>query len=126
MASKKKAAKNTSAPAKTGKVSKGSDDDKIFALLGTALPLIGYIIILLAKKNTPYATFHGKQGVVLFVAWVIASIAGLILALIPVLGWIMSTVLWIGLLVLWVLGIINALSGKTQDLPVIGVYAGKF
>ena len=52
-------------------------------------------------------------------------VAGMILAIIPYIGWAASVLLNVLILILWVVGIINALSGEVRDLPVIGVYAGK-
>jgi len=122
---KKKAPAKKAAKTSPRKAS-GKDDDKIFALLGTALPLIGYVIILLANKKSPYTVFYGKQGVVLFVAWILAMVASWILAFLPMIGWFLGMALSVCVLILWVLGIVNALSGEVKDLPVIGVYAGKF
>ena len=124
MAKKTASAARKAAPAKHASAA-SHDDDKVFALLGTALPLLGYVVILLAKKNTPYATFYGKQGVVLFIAAILAAVAGLILGFIPVIGWLASIVLNVLVVIAWVVGIVNALSGEVRDIPVIGVYAGK-
>ncbi len=124
MAKKTAPAARKAAPAKHASAA-SHDDDKVFALLGVGLPLLGYVILLLAKKDSAYAKFYGKQGVVLFVAAIVAMVAGMILAIIPFIGWAASVLLNVLILILWVVGIINALSGEVRDLPVIGVYAGK-
>lgn len=103
-----------------------SDNDKLFALLGTGLPLIGYIIAVLAKRKTPYVMFYAKQGLVLFVAWIVAALAEWVFSFIPVIGNVISVVIWVLYVIAWIVGIVNALSGEVKDLPVIGVYAGKF
>jgi uncharacterized membrane protein len=101
------------------------EDDKVFALLGAGLPLLGYVILLLAKRKTPYASFYGKQGVLVFIAWVVAAVAAWFFDFVPVVGELIGVVLWACVIVLWVVGIVNALSGEVKDLPVIGVYAGR-
>jgi uncharacterized membrane protein len=91
-----------------------------------AIAAVGYIGILflipLLKKDSPYAQFHAKQGLVLFilemVLWVVAMV--------PVLGWIVSFVGGIIAFILFIIGLLNALNGKTEPLPIIGKFAGQF
>ncbi len=86
-----------------------------------AMGLLGYIIFfvpLLAAKESAFARYHANQGFVLFLAAVIGSV----LACIPILGWILAPLLYLGIGVLSILGIINALNGKAKDLPVIGKF----
>jgi uncharacterized membrane protein len=118
MAKKHKAAAKSS--------SKEIEDGKIFAFLGVFLTIIGFIIVLLAKKDNKYAMFYAKQGLVLFIAYVIVAVAGWILAFIPIIGWLIMMAAWIILLVLWVIGWVNALSGKEKEIPLIGQFADKF
>jgi len=85
-----------------------------------AIAAIGYLgilclIPLLAKKDSPYAQYHGKQGLLLLIVWVIAGFV----IWFPIIGWIIGVLLT----VLFVIGIINALSGKMKPLPVIGKWA---
>jgi len=95
-------------------------DNKVIA----ALSYFGLLVLvpLLAKKDSPYCQFHAKQGLVLLIAWVIIGI----IAVIPILGWIVGFLGSIFLLVLFVIGLINALGGKAKELPVIGQFGAKF
>jgi len=101
------------------------DDSKLFAFLGIFLTVIGFIIVIATRKNDKYAMFYAKQGLVLFIAYVIVAVAQMVLVFIPIVGWIIITVAWVGLLVLWIIGLINSLSGEMKDLPLIGEYARK-
>lgn len=105
--------------------SKEVEEGKIFAFLGVFLTVIGFIIVLLAKKDNKYAMYYAKQGLVLFIAWVIVWVVAIVLAFIPILGWFVIILLYICILVLWVIGWINALSGKEKPIPIIGKYAEK-
>lgn len=94
----------------------------LFAYLG-----ILFLIPLCGAPNSPYARFHSNQGLVLFVTEVIFGVASSIINLIfddiPVLGTLMSIVLWlisVVLFVLAVIGIVNAVQGRAKELPVIG------
>jgi uncharacterized membrane protein len=107
------------------KKSGGSDDRKLFAFLGVFLTIIGFIIALAVKKNDKYVMYYGKQGLVLFVAWIIAWVAVMIFMWIPMIGWVVYYALYLCLLLLWVIGIINSLSGEMKPIPLIGQYADK-
>ena len=82
--------------------------------------------LLTDAKNDPFVKFHIKQGLVLLIAWIIAGVANWILALIPVIGWLIMLVIWIGLFVLWIMGLIAAINGQEKTLPIIGKYGEKF
>jgi uncharacterized membrane protein len=98
---------------------KDIEENKVIAAIG----YIGILCLipLLAKKESKFAQFHGKQGLVLFIAWIIIWVINII----PVLGWIISFVCSVLLLVLSIMGLINALSGKYWKLPFLGEYAEK-
>jgi len=83
------------------------------------------LIPLLAAKESKFAQFHAKQGLVLFLTWVVLGI----LYAIPVINVVMIFVGWIiGLLILIlaIMGIVNALGGKYWKMPVLGGFAEKF
>jgi uncharacterized membrane protein len=101
------------------------EEGKVFAFLGIFLTLIGFIIVLLMKKDNKYAMHYAKQGLVLFIAYVIVAVAGVILAFIPLIGWLIMFALWITLLILWIIGIIYSLSGEMKEIPIIGEFAKK-
>lgn len=92
------------------------EDNKLWAVLGYIGIL--FLIPLLAKKDSPFAQYHAKQGMVLFLAGFVASF----IIWVPLIGWALG----IGLFVLWVMGLMNALQGKMAPVPVIGQYAEKF
>ena len=93
--------------------------------LNTGMAVIAYILffvpLLTEDKNDPFVKFHVKQGIVLF----IAAILNMIFGMVPVIGWLLSPLVAIGLLVLVIIGILNAVNGKEKPLPVIGQYAEK-
>ncbi len=117
MATKHKPAHKSAHKASSGSI----DDGKLFAFLGVFLTLLGFLIVYFGKRNNKYAMFYAKQGLVLFIAYVILWIVGII----PILGWIIAIVGSVVLLVLWIIGCINALSGKEKYIPLIGKYADK-
>ncbi|NLA05547.1 MAG: hypothetical protein GX881_07535, partial [Firmicutes bacterium] len=81
-----------------------------------------FLIPLLAKKDSPYSQFHAKQGIVLFIGWVAATVINVI----PILGQIVFVIAGLFFFVLFIIGVINALSGKAKELPLIGQLGHKF
>ena len=102
------------------------DDDKVFAFLGAFLPIIGFIIVLLTKKDSKLAMYHAKQGLILGIVWIILSVIisffTMGLFFLGFLGFIFSLVHLL-LIILWIIGWVNALSEKEKPLPLIGQYA---
>ncbi len=81
------------------------------------------LIPLLANKDSKFAQFHAKQGLILALAVIVGVwISGLI----PVLGWmILSPAISIGGIVLMIMGLINVANGEMKDLPIIGDFSKK-
>lgn len=88
---------------------------------------IGYlgvfcIVPLLFERKSVFAQHHGKQGLVLLIAWMVLWIGNVI----PILGqvaWALGSVVFI---ILIILGMINAFAGRFWEMPVLGVYAKRF
>ena len=95
------------------------EENKLIAAIGYLGILC--LIPLLGKKDSPFAKFHGKQGLVLFLSGIVLGLV----AWIPFLGWLVGAVAGLGLFILFLIGIMNALGGKMEKLPVIGQYADK-
>ncbi len=94
-------------------------ENKVIAIIG----YLGFLCLvpLLLKKDSPYAQFHGKQGLVLLIAWLILNAVGII----PILGWMVAFLGNIACIVLMIVGIVNAANGEKKELPWIGEYAKK-
>ena len=63
-----------------------------------------------------FAKFHAKQGIALFVLSIIAAVSSRI----PILGWLIYGGLGVLRVICIIKGISNALSNKTEPLPLIG------
>jgi len=100
--------------------SKDTEQNKAIAAIGYIGIL--FLIPLLAAKNSPFAQYHAKQGLVLFIFSIIVSAVSVI----PFLGWAVGSIGGILTLILLIMGIVNALGGQMKPLPIIGSYAEKF
>ena len=104
------------------------------AALAALIPLVGGIAFLVLEKKDPFVRFHAMQSVIFgginAVFWTAFSVLGIVLALIPFLGWlagillaIVGFVLGFGAFVLWVLHVFKAFSGEEYSLPWVGKMA---
>lgn len=100
---------------------KKSDDSKTWAFLGVFLTVIGFIIVLLTRKEDDYAMYYAKLGLVIFIAWLVLSLVRII----PGVGWIFYLVGGVGLLILWVMAFIAALSGEKKKIFILTDVAEK-
>lgn len=71
-----------------------------------------WLIPFLAAKESPFVKYHLNQGLlVLILGLIVAAISW-----IPLIGWLCGVVVF----ALAIIGIVNAVNGKAQELPVIG------
>ena len=93
----------------------------------TGMAIVAYIIffipLLTDVKKDPFVKYHIKQGLVLFIGWILVSIIGMI---IPWQFGIITTLLNICMFVLMVVGIMSAAKGEQRPLPIIGKFGEQF
>ena len=107
----------TNTPDTTSEYSPGDiNNNRVMAFLSYLW--IFFIVPLIAASNSPYAKFHANQGLLLFLFDVVIAIV----AMIPVVGWIISAVGAAMVLILRIIGIVNSLKGEAKELPLIGKY----
>lgn len=90
------------------------EKNKVYGVL--AYIGILFLVPLLAAPESKFAKFHANQGCVLFLAGLVSSFV----LIIPILGWIAGFFGGIFVFVLAIMGIVNALNGKMEKLPLLG------
>jgi uncharacterized membrane protein len=70
-----------------------------------------FLVPLLMKKESPFAQFHAKQGLVLTILWIVGSF----IFWFPVIGWALA----IALLVVNVMALFRTLSGEAWEIPYV-------
>jgi len=95
------------------------NDGKFFAIISYISFLC--IITLGLKKNNKFALYHARQGLVLFVAEVVAFI----LAIIPFLGFLIGVFGYALFLLISIWGIIQAAQGIYCRIPIVSEIADK-
>lgn len=89
----------------------------------TFLSYIGLLCLipLLTKKDSEFAQYHAKQGLVLIIGFLICTV----LMVIPFLGWLVWIAAWITTVVLMITGLMNVSKGVMKPLPLVGQFAKK-
>ncbi|HEU5081041.1 MAG TPA: hypothetical protein VFT72_17645 [Opitutaceae bacterium] len=108
-------------PAAAQPPASSTGEDKTVAIVGY-LTLIGFIIaiILHGNKKTKLGAYHLRQSLGLFLTGIACWVAAIVLAFIPILGWLVILAMYLGVFVLWVMGIIAAAGGEMKPTPVLG------
>lgn len=108
---------------------KDVSDNKVIAMLPYLFSWIGVLFVLLASKESPYASFHVRQYLKILVTKAVLgllSIACVLVMIIPFLGWVIGGigllcifVMKIILFVVTIMGFINVCKGTAIELPVV-------
>ena len=122
-----------------------ADNKKIYCIL-SYIGILWLVGLLVQEKNDPKVRFHVGQGIILSIINIglVITISILLAILSPILNQKVSlgfmtvynnsttyiaiyTILWVGTwaitLALMILGIVNAVNGKENKLPIIGNFA---
>lgn len=89
------------------------------------LSYLGLLIIvpILISPDKEYVKFHIRQGLAILLleaGWVFLAIVLNFLPIIKYVVGVLNFFVWIGFLILSIMGILNAVQGKMQKLPVVG------
>ena len=88
------------------------EDVKVLSWVSTFFTLIGFILAVTMWKDNKRVMHYGKEGLILFIGFIIASF----LQFIPVVGWI----IYAFVVVLWFISWINAISDGDPSTFIIG------
>ena len=104
-----------------GKTSTGMQAN-VAALLSYLLGFISGIIFFIIEKENKFVRFHAMQSIMTFGGLFVLQ---MVLAFIPVIGWILMPIMGIASLILWIILMIKAYQGEQFKLPVAGDIAEK-
>lgn len=93
----------------------------------TGMAILAYIIffipLLTDAKKDPFVKYHIKQGLLIFILWIIVYILGYV---IPWQFWMIERLLDLAIFILMIIGIIAASKGEEKPLPIIGKLGEQF
>src|SRR6056297_495051 len=106
-----------------GTKEKNAGENKTSKEKNTGMAIVAYIIffipLLTDAKNDKFVKYHVRQGLIIFIAWIVLSILGMIIY-IPFISWFIMMILRLVVLILMIMGIMNAAQGRKKPLPLIG------
>ncbi len=108
-------------PKKKNEIEIPEDEEKKVIRAGKIYAVISYLsflcfIPLLMKKKNHFAAFHAKQGLCLFLTWLVL----LVISVIPFFGHIIGFIGNVVVIILAIQGIIHALNGEYWEMPFFG------
>jgi len=98
-------------------VGKDKDVEENKAIACLSYIWILFLVPLLGKRNSKFAQFHAKQGLILFIVEIIGSL----FFWFPFFGWL----LWLVLVIVSIIGIIKALNGEWWKMPFVYEWSKK-
>jgi uncharacterized membrane protein len=111
-----------------------SRSSRYLAFVAYLLSLPGALLVLLTRRDDPFAVYHARQSLAIAIAAIVTPLAWVVvawpLAWIPYVGPVMGVTLfalviaaYVGLAVSWVAGMIFALRGLVRPVPLVGARA---
>lgn len=78
-----------------------------------ALSYLGvlFLVPLFMKKESPFAQFHARQGLVFMIAWIVGSF----IFWFPLIGWALMVVLFVAN----VMALLRTISGRAWEVPYV-------
>src|ERR1700689_5268973 len=90
----------------------------------TIIPAILFLVMEPYNRN-PFIKFHSWQCIFFSIACIGLWVVDMVLAFIPILGWILMLLIGLGVIAIWIVCVMKAFNGQKFMLPVIGALAEK-
>ncbi|MCF6240226.1 MAG: hypothetical protein L3J74_02635 [Bacteroidales bacterium] len=107
---------NIQEPSQTNSSNQETNDDKALAIFSYLWILWIAAYILYEKKKSEFNLFHLRQGLGLFIIWIINVILSNFLPA------MLSLFIYLAIAVFEIIGIILAVKGEQKELPLIGKF----
>ena len=91
------------------------EKNKVMAALAYFL----FFLPLVVCPDSPFGRYHANQGLLLLI---VGIAGGVILGIIPIIGWILLPFFYIAVAVFAIIGLMNALKGLAKPLPLFGKF----
>lgn len=97
-------------------------DENVAGVLCYVLIWVTGLVFFLIEKDSKFVRFHAMQSIIVFGALFVVSI---VIGWIPIIGFVISSLIWLLALVLWIILMIKAYQGEKFKLPWAGDLAEK-
>ncbi len=105
-----------------GKSSTGLDEN-VAGLLCYVLGWISGLVFILIEQQSKFVRYHAMQSIYIFGA---ITVAAIVLGWIPIIGTVISIIIWLIALALWIFLMIRAYQGKKPKVLWAGDLAEKW
>jgi uncharacterized membrane protein len=105
---------------------KFNEENKVKAILA-CIPIVG-LILLFVEKEDQFVRYYAAQYTIVGAIGMVLPIVVGIIAIVPVIGWIvacLSPLVGLAVLVLIIIGMVKANNGEKFQIPMINEYAIK-
>jgi len=105
---------------------KFNEENKMKAILA-CIPIVG-LILLFVEKDDQFVRYYGAQYTIVGAVGMVLPIVMGIVAIVPVIGWIiacLSPLVGLAVLVVIIMGMVKANNGEKFQIPMIHEYALK-
>ncbi len=106
----------------TGTVNTGTVKGNIVGILAYLGGILVAILLLLLEKDNKFVRFHAMQSAATFVAIFVFS---MVIVIIPIIGWILSPLIWLSGFILYIFLMYKAYQGEVFKIPVLGDFVAK-
>lgn len=89
----------------------------VAGLLCYVLGWVSGLVLILIEKDSKFVRFHALQSIYVFGT---ITVAAIVLGWIPVLGIVLSTLIWLLGVALWIVLMVKAYKGEMFKLPWVG------
>ncbi len=98
-------------------------DENVAGLLCYVLGWISGLVFILIEQQSKFVRYHAMQSIYIFGA---ITVAAIVLGWIPIIGTVISIIIWLIALALWIFLIIRAYQGKKPKVLWAGDLAEKW
>jgi uncharacterized membrane protein len=97
--------------------------ENVAGLLCYVLGWISGLVFFLIEKENKFVRFHALQSIIVFG---VLFVAGFIIGWIPIIGWIINSLIGVLAFILWIVLMVKAYQGEKYKLPWAGNLAEKY
>lgn len=92
-------------------------DANLAGMLCYAVGWVTGLIFFVLEKDSRFVKFHAMQSIVV---WLAMAVVWYMLMMIPIFGWMLSPLMFLGSLILWILLMVKAYNGEKFKMPFAG------
>ena len=102
-----------------------ASDVFVWQLIAWIFSIVGALIAYFAGPRDPRIIHWEKLSIAFFIVYIIAYVVSFVLGLIPLIGGVLSILIWLTIIVVWIIGIIKIIQREEWKPPILWDIAEK-